>query len=401
MTFKYKVSTTTGEQKEGLIEAQSKDIAIGALQGRGFIVLSIRDVDEKKGIRGLAIFNNVPMKDVVILSRQISTLFEAQVSAMKAFSLLSSNSDNPNMQRVLNQVVDDIQAGSSISQSLSKHPKVFSGFYVSMVRAGEESGKLNQTFLYLADYLDRQYELVSKTKNALVYPGFVIGVFVIVMSLMLTMIIPKLGVLIKESGQPIPVYTKAVLGLSDFFVNYGIFIPVVLVILGFFVWRTVRTEKGKEAVDRLKLNAPFFGKLFRKVYLARIADNLDTMLSSGVSIVRAIDVTAEVVGSKTYKHIVESASEGVKAGQALSDALGRFEPIPQIMVQMIKVGEETGSLPSILKTLAKFYKREVDEAVDTMVGLIEPIMIVVLGVSVGTLLASVLIPIYNVAGAIN
>jgi type IV pilus assembly protein PilC len=400
MTFTYKAVTNTGEQKEGIIEAQNKDLAIAALQRRGFIITSIKEEGEKTGLN-FTIFESIPLKDIVLMSRQVSTLFEAQVSALKAFSLLASNVENDLLQRTLNQVVDDIQAGSSISGALSKHPKAFSDFYVNMVRAGEESGKLNQTFAYLADYLDREYELAAKTKNALIYPAFVVGVFFIVMILMFTVIIPQLSTVIKDSGADIPLYTKIVLGISDFMVHYGIFLLILFVVLIGYIAYMLTTETGKSYLDKVKIGLPIFGDLFTKMYLSRIADNLDTMISAGIPIVRAIEITASVAGSKVFSDIMKDAEEMVKAGSSLSDALNKHIEIPQIMVQMIKVGEETGALSTILKTLAHFYKREVDEAVDTLIGLIEPIMIVGLGVGVGVLLASVLVPIYNIASSIQ
>ncbi len=400
MTFKYKAVTATGEQKEGVIEAQNKDLAVAALQRRGFIVTSIKDEDERTVLE-LNIFESIPLKDIVLTSRQISTLFEAQVSAVKAFSLLASNAENMLLKKVLTQVVDDIQSGSSISGALAKHPKAFSYFYVNMVRAGEESGKLNQTFAYLADYLDREYELTSKTKNALIYPAFVVTVFVVVMILMFTMVVPKLSAIITESGQDVPFYTKIVIGFSAFLVNYGIFLLILFIVFVGYIWFLSTTEAGKNYLDKIKLSFPALGPMFTKMYLSRIADNLDTMISSGIPIVRAIEITGAVVGSVTYTKIMAEAGEAVKGGSSLSDALEKHAEIPQIMVQMVKVGEETGALGTILKTLAHFYKREVDDAVDSLVGLIEPIMIVALGLGVGILLASVLIPIYNIASGIQ
>lgn len=400
MTFKYKAVTATGEQKEGIIEAQNKDLAIAALQRRGFIVTSIKS-DEDKTVWEMNIFESVPLKDVVLMSRQISTLFEAQVSALKAFTLLSSNVENPLLKRTLIQVVDDLQAGSSISGALSKSPKVFSEFYVNMVRAGEESGKLNQTFSFLADYLDREYELTSKTKNALIYPAFVVVVFIIVMVLMFTVVIPQLSAVIRDSGAEIPIYTQIVFGLSDFLVSYGIFIVILLIVFGAYIAYMLSTERGKDYLDRVKIGLPIFGNLFTKMYLSRIADNLDTMISAGIPIIRAIEITSTVVGSRVYQSIMTKAEEDVKGGSSLSDALNKHVEVPQIMVQMIKVGEETGALSTILKTVAHFYKREVDDAVDSLVGLIEPVMIVGLGLGVGILLASVLMPIYNIASSIQ
>ena len=398
MTFHYKAVTNTGEKKEGDIDAPNKDLAVAALQRRGFIIVSIKGEEEKSFFKR-AIFEKVPEKDIVILSRQISTLFEAQVSALKAFTLLANNVENQLLRRKLLEVTDDIQAGMAISGALAKHPEIFSDFYVNMVKAGEESGKLSQVFLYLADYLDRQYELSSKTKNALIYPGFVIGVFFVVMTLMFTMVIPKLSVIILSSAQTVPVYTTIVIDISNFFVNYGLFVLIFLVIAGSYVWHLSRTENGKNYLDNLRLSMPIIGPLYTKVYLARISDNMETMLTSGISIVRALEITSRVVGSKVYRLILEDCTEQVKAGKSFSDALVKHEHVPQIMIQMIKVGEETGGLANILKTLAHFYKREVDDAVDTLIGLIEPVMIVVLGVCVGILFTSVLIPIYNLASS--
>jgi len=341
------------------------------------------------------------MKDVVIMSRQISTLFEAQVSALKAFTLLATNTENKALVKVLGAVSEDIQAGSSISLALSKHPDVFSEFYVNMVKAGEESGKLNQTFTYLADYLDRQYQLTSKTKNALIYPGFVITIFVAVMVMMFVFIVPKLAEIIKESGQAVPFSTKVVMGISAFMVKYWIFMLMGVVALFIYIIKLTRSESGKKYLDSIKISLPVFKNIYTKLYLSRIADNMETMLSSGISILRAIELTGAVVGNHVYADILKNVTEQVKGGSSLSDAFSRYEEIPPIMVGMVKVGEETGSLGNILKTLGHFYSREVNDAVDTLVSLIEPLMIVALGLGVGLLLTSVLMPIYNIAGGIG
>jgi type IV pilus assembly protein PilC len=304
--------------------------------------------------------------------------------------------------RKLNQISDDIQAGLSISNALAKHPDTFSPFYISMVKTGEETGKLNQTFAHLADYLDRQYALTSKTRNALIYPIFVIATFFVVMALMFTVVIPKISSIILTSGQAVPVYTKIIIAISNFFVHYGFIVVIFLILLGIWIWRLSMTEKGKTYLDKKKLTFPGIGNLYRKLYLSRIADNLDTMLTSGIPIIRSLEITSEVVGSKVYKEVMKKAIEDVKSGSSLSGSFERHpEEMPNIMVQMVKVGEETGSLGNILKTLADFYKRELDNAIDTLVGMIEPLMIVVLGFGVGVLLVSVLLPIYNMVGGMG
>jgi type IV pilus assembly protein PilC len=221
------------------------------------------------------------------------------------------------------------------------------------------------------------------------------------MVLMFTMIIPQLKTMIEGAETEIPTFTKVVFWISDALIKYGLFIPVILGIVAFVVYMRVKTPEGKESLDRLKIEAPLFGKMFRKVYLARIADNIDTMLSSGVPIVKSIEITGSVVGNAIYEKVIRETGEAVKSGAQLSDAFSQFEPIPPIMTQMVKVGEETGSLGTILKTLAKFYSEEVERSVDTLIGLIEPAMIVLLGLSVGGLLASVMLPIYNIASGIS
>jgi type IV pilus assembly protein PilC len=402
MNFKYEAITDTGQKRDGMIEAVSRELAVSGLQRRGLIVTSIKDEEQAKKWFEITVYEKVPMKQVVILSRQISTLFEAQVSALKAFSLLADNSENKLLGTKLSQVVSDLQAGSTIAGALAKHSDVFSDFYINMVKAGEESGKLTQVFSYMADYLDRQYALTSKTKHALVYPAFVIAIFITVMVLMFTVVVPKLSAIIAESGQEVPFYTKVVMATSEFLVHYGIFLLIGVVIFFGYLFNLSRSKKGKELLDQSSLSIPLVGNLYKKLYLARIADNMDTMLSSGIPIVRAIEITAKVVGNKRYESVMRASMESVKSGKSLSGALSMHpEEIPKIMTQIILVGEETGSMGPILKMLAKFYDREVTEAVDTLVGLIEPFMIISLGLGVGLLLVSILVPIYNIAGGIS
>lgn len=402
MLFNYEALDETGAKKNGSIDAINVDVAIASLQRRGLILSGIREAGTGTSLlsKNISFFDHVSMKDVVILSRQLSTLFEAQVSALRVFRLLSGETENRVLGAKLTTVADDLQSGSSISAALSKHPKIFNEFYVNMVKAGEESGKLDETFQYLADYLDRTYELSSKVRGALIYPAFVVVTFFTVMILMFTMVIPKISGIITESGAQIPVYTTIILGISNFLVQYGFVLLGVFIVVGFFVWRYIRTPSGRIAYDRFKLGIPYISSLYRKLYLARMADNLNTMLISGIPIVRALELTANVVNNKVYEAIMADAVDAVKGGKTLSEALSNHpQQIPGIMVQMTKVGEETGEVGNILKTLAHFYTREVSTAVDSLVSLIEPAMIVLLGGGVAVLLASVLVPIYNIASA--
>lgn len=401
MLYQYRALDENNTQRDGTVEAASIDTAIAAIKRRGYQVVSVEPTKEKQSIFDVefSFFNTISTKEVVILSRQIATLFEAQVSPLRIFQLLAAESDNPRMRDVLMDIVDELQGGSTISRALSKHPDVFSLFYVNLVRAGEESGSLEKSFTYLADYLDRTYEMTSKAQNALIYPSFVIVVFVIVMALMLTQVIPSITAILLDSGQALPIYTLIVIAVSDFMVAY---IGIIIILLGFAgigLWRFHQTEAGRRAFDELKLRIPYLGDLNRKLYLTRICDNMSTMVSSGVSMVQSIEVTAEVVDNTIYQDLLHQVLVDVRGGRSFADAISEHPEIPGVLSQMAKVGEETGSLPDILGTLSKFYRREVYNAVDTLISLIEPAMIVVLGSGVAILLASVLMPIYSLTTA--
>lgn len=404
MLYQYTATTLEGELKTGSIEASSVDVAISALQARSLVITDIKSAKQAgtilESLGNLKFFNRVKHKDIVVLSRQLATLFEAKIAVMDSLRLLAGQVANIRLKESLTEIIEDIKGGSSLSSAMSRHPDVFSVFYINMIKSGEESGKLEEIFSSLADHLERSYELASKTKNALIYPAFVVVTFFVVMVLMLTFVIPKLTSILTEVNQKIPFYTRILIGVSDFFRDFGVFLLGGVVAGGVFLWRYSKTEKGSEAVSRFQTSFPFVGALYSKFYLSRMTDNMETLLSSGVPAVRTLEITADVVGNKVYKNILLIAANEVKGGSSISEALSKYPEIPIMVVQMIKTGEETGKLNFMLKTLGRFYKKEVDNAVDTLVSLIEPVMIVVLGGAVGVLLVSILGPIYNITAGI-
>ena len=299
MLFLYKIITPEGKQQTGQIDAVNVETATESLERRGFIIISLVTGANTSVFGGkLAFFDKVSQKSVVIMSRQLSALFDAQVSALKAFSLMSDTTNDRHIKFALQSIVGDLQGGISISGAMEKHPAVFSNFYINMVRAGEESGKLMETFQYLADYLERQYELTAKTRNALVYPAFVVVTFIAVMIMMLVFLIPKLSVILIETGQQLPLYTRAVIGLSNFMVHYGIYFLILIIILGIYLYTSSRSIIGKRSIDSFKLRVPMFGELFKKLYLSRIADNMDTRLSSGIPVLRTREISSQVVDNQ-------------------------------------------------------------------------------------------------------
>lgn len=398
--FTYTAVDAEGNERQGTIEAVNMDLAITALQRRGLILSGIDPVEQKGLLETrLRFFERVSNADVVMVSRQMTTLFEAQVSALRAFRLLAAEARTPILGEKLTQIANDIQGGSSISAALARHQDVFSAFYVNMVRAGEESGKLDETFSFLADYLDRNYEITQKARNALIYPAFILGTFVTVMTLMMTLVIPKLAGMLADAGQSVPVYTKIVIGISSFISHYIVLFLILFVIGAVFLYRYSKTKMGQEMVSRALLEIPAIGPILRKVYLSRLTDNLSTMLRSGIQVLRGLEITGTVVGDVVYEKVLTAAALDVKGGLPLSEALRKHPEIPGIVVAMVKIGEETGNMAHILDTMAKFYRREVNNAVDTLVSLIEPLLIVVLAVGVAVLLASILLPIYNIASS--
>lgn len=399
--FTYTGIDADGTEREGTIDAATIDLAIGALQRRSVVISRINPAKTKDtGLRyKISLFNSIKGSDIVMMSRQITTLFEAQVSALRAFELLASEARTPLLAEKLTEITSDIRSGSSISMALSRHPDMFSNFYVNMVKAGEESGSLDKTFEYLAGYLDRNYEMVQKARNALVYPMFIIATFIVVMILMMTVIVPHLTAMLTDTGQALPIYTQVVIAVSNFMSHYIILLLIIFgASMAFFV-NYGRTESGREIFARARLQIPAIGSIYSKIALSRIADNLATMLKSGIQILHALEITASVVDDPIFSKAITTAAVDVKAGLPLSEALRKHPEIPGIMVAMIKIGEETGSMSSILDTMAKFYRREVDGSVDTLIGLIEPLLIVVLAVGVAFLLAAVLLPIYNIASS--
>ena len=401
MLYKYEATTAEGEEKRGVIDAANRDIAIAALQRRNLIIISVEEAKESGFFsKPLAIFNRVKPRDIVILSRQLSTLFEAKVPVLTSLKLLAGETENPALREKMSVLLDDIQGGSSISEAMSKQPDVFSKFFVNMVRSGEESGKLDEVFSYLASYLERNYELASKARSALIYPIFVLVAFFGVLVLMLTVIIPKLSVILKETGQELPIYTKAIIAVSDLLINYGIFVLIALIVGAISVWYYLRTGQGKAGFARFQLSIPYVGVLYRKLFIGRMLDNFETLLSSGVSVIRTLELTADVIDSEIFRQILTESIEAVKGGSSISESLSRYEDIPGLVVQMIRVGEETGKLAFVLKTLSRFYKKEVDTAIETLMSLIEPALIIVLGLGVGLLVAGILGPIYNIGAGI-
>lgn len=402
MKFKYKIFGQDTKIRDGVIEGLNKEEIVAKLQEDGNIIINIEEAAADLQTNFIDKFRDkITDKDIVLASKQLSTLIGGGVQALRSFRLLSTESSSKGLGKRFSVIADDIQTGMPIYKALSRHPDVFNTFYISMVHSGEESGKLKETLEYLANYLERNYELVQKTKKALTYPVFVIVVFIAVMIIMTVFVLPKLADLLTENGKELPFFTKVIMGFSHLIINYWWAIIPGIVGVGFYLNRYGKTIEGKAYFDSIKLKIPVINVLYTKLFLSRFADNINTMLESGVAIVQALQITAEVVDNYVFKKVLERVAEKVRNGRSLSMALAEEKLIPNIMVQMTRIGEETGELGYMLKNIAGFYKRELEQTIDNAVALIEPVMIVAMGIAVGILVGSVIVPMYDVVTSIQ
>lgn len=396
-TFEYQARNANGESVSGLIDAPSENVALETLHKKNFMVIGVHE-RTTSALLSFKFGNRIKQKDIVIFSRQLSVLFQAQIPVLEALKTLSSETAKSSLKKTINEILDDVAGGTALSQAMGKHPRAFSAFYVNLIRSGEEAGKLQEIFEYLADYLERNYYLTTKARNAMIYPAFILAVFLAVLVIMLVVVFPRLASVLEGTGQALPFYTLAIIAASTFLRQWGIILLLLLGGAGVGLYRWAQTKDGKLFFHRLQLSVPIIGGLYKKIYLAQMTDNLQTLFMSGIPLIRALSITQDIVSNVIYKHAIEAAIESVKAGSSISAAFANTPEIPPLTTQMIRIGETSGRLDFILKNLAKFYSREVDSLLENLVALIEPMLIVVLGGGVAIMVASVLVPIYNLVG---
>lgn len=402
MKFLFKAKDNSGQVREGVVEAMNWESAAKILEKNALTPITIKEEQESSvSMKSFSkIWEGVSQKELMILFRQLATLIEARVAIVSSLNTIAEQSDNRYLQIVVKEVSDDIKDGMSFADALEKHPDVFSSLTINMVRSGEVSGNLNKSVEFVADSIEKNYELTSKIKSALYYPLFVLSVAFVVGFLVVTFILPKITVMIKELNVPVPWYTTALVTLGDFMSQY--WWAVLLVIIGGFVGFIyyIRSEAGRHEWQLIVLKIPVIGTLARNIYIARFADNLSALLNGGIPVVRALLIVSEVIGNHVFKKIIMQAAEEVKVGSAMSIVLMQSKEIPPIVSQMISIGEETGTLSQVLKSIGTFYGREVDATTKNLTSLMEPVLIVILGIGVGILVVGVLMPIYNIAGQI-
>jgi len=402
MEFTYQAKDQAGQFFEGAIEAPSENIAVDLLHGKGYVVLSLKST--KKGIFSAdlnRIFDRPNVKDIVAFTRQLSTLIEADMPLAEGLRTLAKQIEKAAFSKIIGNVADEVEGGSSLSAALAQYPKLFSPFYIKLVRSGEASGKLQDSLAYLADYLERTQAINSKIRGALTYPGFVIFAMIVVSLIMVVYVLPQLLSIFKEAGvSQLPITTRILIAVTNF-INAHLTLIIVFIIGSiFFFWRYLSTEKGKIWFDGIKLAVPLFGKIFRNLYLARIAESLATLVKADISILDAIKITSDLVGNRNFQSILLDAEENVRGGGSISEVFGKYKEIPALMTSMVAIGEKTGKVEYMLGHVSKFFRTESENDIQNISQLIEPVLVFVLGIGVAILVSSILLPIYSLVGAV-
>lgn len=404
--FTYRAATASGKQVSGIVEAPSADAAATLLGEKDLIVISL---DETKAdaaaaaVKGGALFRRrINVRDIVIFTRQLSVLVSANLPLVQALKVLVNQLANPQLQAVVAEIAGEVEGGMKLSRALARHPKQFGDFYVNIVRSGETSGKLDEVLNYLADQLEKDYDLSSKIRGAMIYPTFILGGLLLVATLMMAFVIPQLTKILVEANLELPLSTRVLIFLSNSVRGYwwlGI-IVIVGAILGFRHY--VRTPGGQVRWGYAQLRMPIFGPLLQRIYLVRFSRSLSTLLVGGVPLTSALEIVADVVGNATYRQLIQETVKAVEDGNPIASLMQkRPDVVPTMVSHMLTVGEQTGRIDAVLGRISDFYTREVNNIVANLSTIIEPIIMIILGIGVAGLVMAIMLPMYQLSNAVG
>jgi type IV pilus assembly protein PilC len=399
LTYQYVArNPATGERIKSDVQAESKETALKLIRQEGLIPLDLSEsAKDSAGI--MARFNRVPSKDRVLFSRQLSTLIDAGLPLVQSLRNVNEQTTNKTLKSAIAGVISGVEGGSTLSAALARHPKIFNQVYISMIAAGEASGTLDVSLQRLADQQEKDADIISKVRGALIYPAIVVVVMLAVMGFMLIKVLPQVKVLYEGfPGASLPFVTKVLLSVSDFAVKFWWVIVIILVMAAFFTTRWARTGPGKEVIDKVKMRGPLLGNLFNKMYMARFARTGSTLVASGVPLIQMLDITSNAVNNVHISRSLTAAIDKVRGGKALSEALQNDPNFLELVPNMLRIGEQSGSLEQMLGKTADYYEKEVDNQIKSIQTIIEPVMMVLLGVVAFIIVAAVLLPVYSLAG---
>ncbi len=397
MKYRYSARTKSGELQVGFVESISKEAALNILSSHDLFVLSIESIERPAWYNGLVnFFNRIKRQDLVIFTRQFATMLEASIPLGDSLKSLYRQTKNGILREAIFEISSDISAGLSLSQALERHSNIFSEFYINLIRSAEVTGRVEEAMKFLADYLEKEMGLLTKVRNALIYPVFVVVLFIVTGGILMGVVFPQIEPIFQESNIALPMVTQIFLAAGHFLANWWLAIILVFIILLILVIDYFRTEEGKVVFDQLAINTPIFGNLFKKVYVARFAEAASVLIKGGIPIAQAIEISGHTIGSILYRDALHEAAESLRRGELLSQALEQRENFfPPLVSQMVAVGENTGRLDEMFDRISIFYTRDVDSLVSSLVELIQPALILFIGALVGLLFASILLPIYN------
>ena len=397
MKFNYQGRTKTGEVQSGIVEASSREAAFNVLKSHGLFVTLLEEPSAPFYARKIKFLDRVSGKDVVLFSRQLAIMFRSKVPLVESFHTLAMQSRSANFRDKILKIAEEVEGGTSLSKSMGLYPRLFSSFYISMVKSGEASGKLSEVFNYLADYLEREQQFRGKIRGALVYPIFILAVFIAISVIILIFVLPNLISILKETGQQLPLTTRMVIAVSDFLTTWWWSVVLFVFALIICIWQFRKTSTGKGFFDRNLIKVPILSTFLKKIYLSRFALNLSTLVSGGLPIAQALEITGEIVGNDVYKDIIFETRDAVKRGEAISSVMEKYPKfITPFLYQMVVVGEKTGTLDSSLLNIVGFYQGDVDRALESFVKLLEPAIIILLGIAVAIMVTAVLMPLYTI-----
>ncbi|MGH7702175.1 MAG: type II secretion system F family protein [Gemmatimonadales bacterium] len=390
---------TTGQIMKGSLDAPSRDDVIGHIKKNKMIMVSIREAP--KQIRFNFRGSGIKTRDIVIFTRQFATMINAGLPLVQSLDILAKQTENKALQDVTRAVVYDVESGHTLADAFAKHPKAFTDLYVNMVAAGEAGGILDTILLRLATFLEKSDALVRKVKGAMIYPGVIFTVAGVAVSVLLIFVIPTFQSMFASVNLELPLPTRVVIGASQLLINYWWAIIVALALAIFAIRQHYGTPKGRKQIDSLMLKAPVLGDLLRKSAVSRFTRTLGTLISSGVSILDGLEITAKTAGNRVIHDAVMESRQSIAGGETIAAPLERSKVFPPMVISMIAVGEQTGGLDEMLGKIADFYDEEVDVAVSALLSLMEPIMIVVLGVIVGGMVVAMYLPIFDMVNAVQ
>ncbi|MFW6034923.1 MAG: type II secretion system F family protein [Halothermotrichaceae bacterium] len=395
--YDYEARSRGGDVISGSLEADEPKEIVKQLKKKGYYVTDIKEKYERKDVNELLnIKKSVKTRDLVVFSQQFSAMIDAGIPLIDALNIIREQTDHQTLKETLGMVVEDVETGTDLSEAFMQHPKVFPPLYCQMIRAGESGGVLDQVLLEITEHYERQDEINSKVKSALYYPITIMIVAVIVVLVLLVKVVPTFVDMFSSLGGELPLPTRILLGTSNFLQNYWYILIAVIALGGLLFYNYKKTPTGEYNIDKIMLKFPIIGKMMKKVYISRIASTLSTLLDSGVDLLASLTIVEDVVGNEVFARILTDARSEIREGVPFSRPLADHELFPSMVIQMIRVGEETGSMEEMLDKLSNFYEQEVERSIDSSISLIEPIMIAGMAVVVGFIVISVILPMFEI-----